>query len=183
MLASLQFAYCYLDDLRIASPNLDSHRLHLHLVFQRLHQFGVIINREKCVFWVKEFEFLGHLVSAKRAKPLSSYIEAVEKRPPSSTIKELQVSLGLVNFYRRFPPGVAITLRPLTNALKGNRAANDQLVWSPKMEAGFLGVKAALIKATWLCYLDPSSKLALHVGASASHIGAALQQQLGVDEA
>jgi cleavage and polyadenylation specificity factor subunit 1 len=105
VLAGLPFAYCYLDDLRIASPDLDSHRLHLRLVFQRLRQFGLVINREKCVFGVKEFEFLGHLVSAEGAKPLSSYVEAVEKRPPPTTVKELQVFLGLVNFYRRFLPG------------------------------------------------------------------------------
>jgi cleavage and polyadenylation specificity factor subunit 1 len=179
VLAGLPFAYCYLDDLRIASPDLDSHRLHLRLVFQRLRQFGLVINREKCVFGVKEFEFLGHLVSAEGAKPLSSYVEAVEKRPPPTTVKELQVFLGLVNFYRRFLPGVAVTLRPLTDALKGNRVANDKLAWSPEMEASFRGAKAALSRARWLGHPDPAAQLALYVDTSASHIGAALHQRSG----
>ncbi len=97
---------------------------------------------------MKEFEFFGHLLSAEGAKPLSSYVEAIEKRPPPTTVKELQVFLGLVNFYRRFLPGVAVTLRPLTDALKGKRAANDKLAWSPEMEASFRGAKAALSRAT-----------------------------------
>ncbi len=63
------------------------------------------------------FEFLGHQVLAQGAKPLSSYVEAVEKRPPPTTTKELQVFLGLVNFYRRFIPRVASILKPLTDAL------------------------------------------------------------------
>jgi hypothetical protein len=82
VLAGLQFAYCYFDDLRIASPDLGAHRQHFRQVFQRLQQFGLVFNLEKCVFAVKAFEFLGHLVSAKGARPLTSYVEAVEKRPP-----------------------------------------------------------------------------------------------------
>ncbi len=177
VLAGLQFAYCYLDDLRIASPDMATHRQHLHQVFQRLQQFGLVINLEKCVFAVEAFEFLGHLVSAKGTRPLTSYVEAVEKRPPPSTVKELQVFLGLINFYRKFLPGVAITLRPLTDALRGNRPAGERLYWSPEMEAGFVGAKAALSRATWLGHPDPASQLALHVDASSSHVGAALHQQ------
>ncbi len=178
VLAGLRFAYCYLDDLRIASPDLESHQVHLRCVLERLREFGLVINLEKCVFAVASFEFLGHVVSAQGARPNTSYVEAVEKRPPPSTIKELQVFLGMVNFYRRFLPGIASTLRPLTDALKGNRPASERLPWTAEMEAGFAEAKAALGRATWLGDPDPVARLALHVDASASHIGAALHQQL-----
>jgi transposase InsO family protein len=46
------------------------------------------------------------------------------------------------------------------------------------MEAGFAEAKAALGRATWLGHPDPAARLALHVDSSASHIGAALHQQL-----
>ncbi len=177
VLAGLPFAYCYLDNLRIASPDLETHQHHLRQVFRRLQRFGLVINLEKCVFAVESFEFLGNLVSAEGAKPLSSYVEAVDKRSPPTTIKELQVFLGLVNFYRRFLPGVAVTLRPLTDVLRGSPPASEQLVWSPEMEASFVAAKAALGRATWLGHPDPEAKLALHVDASSSHIGAALHQQ------
>jgi cleavage and polyadenylation specificity factor subunit 1 len=89
VLAGLPFTYCYLDDLRIASLDLETHMQHLYQVFARLQEFGLVINHEKCVFAVDTFEFLGHQVSAQGAKPLSSYVEAVEKRPPPTTVKEL----------------------------------------------------------------------------------------------
>ena len=133
-----------------------------------------MINLEKCVFAVDSFEFLGHMVSAQGARPLSSYVEAVEKRPQPTTVKELQIFLGLINFYRRFLPRVASTLLPLTDALRGNRSPGEALSWSPEMEAAFIAAKAALSRATWLGHPDPSARLALHVDASASHIGAAL---------
>ncbi len=86
--------------------------------------------------------------------------------------------LGLVNFYRRFLPGIASTLRPLTDALQGKRLASERLTWTPEMEAGFVKAKAALGRATWLGHPNPAARLALHVDASSSHIRAALHQQL-----
>jgi hypothetical protein len=82
VLSGLPFAYCYLDDLQIASPDLESHRHHFRCVLERLRSFGLVVNLEKCVFAVDSFEFLGHVVSAQGAKPIASYVEAVEKRPP-----------------------------------------------------------------------------------------------------
>jgi hypothetical protein len=133
VLAGLLFAYCYLDNLRISSPDLESHQQHLRLILERLRQFSVIINLEKYIFSVDSFEFLGHVVSAQGARPITSYVEAVERRPPPTTISELQVFLALVNFCRRFLPSVAVTLRPQMDALKGNR--------TPEMEASFMAAK------------------------------------------
>jgi hypothetical protein len=138
----------------------------------------LVINLEKCVFAMDSLEFLGHVVSSQGAKLVTSYVEAVEKRPPTATIRELQVFLGLVNFYRRFQPRVAVTLRLLTDALKGYRPANERLIWTTKIECSFHVVKASLSRATWLGHPSSTAHLALHVDALSSHIGAALHQQL-----
>jgi hypothetical protein len=175
MLTGLPFAYCYPNDLQIASPNLETQQLHNRLVFDRLRQFALVINLEKCVFAVALFEFLGHVVSTQGSRPITSYMEDVERRPRPTTIKELQIFLGLVNFYRRFLPGVAAKL---TDTLKGNRPASELLTWTQEMETSFVSAKAALSKTSWLGHPDPTARLALHVDASSSHIGAALHQRL-----
>jgi len=177
VISGLPFAYVYLDDLRVASPDLPSHLQHLHEVFRRLHTFGLVISLEKCAFCVSSFEFLGHHVSAEGARPLVSYVEAVRSRPPPATVKELQTFLGLINFYRRFVPAAALTLLPLTDYLKGSKPASERLRWSPEMEAAFVAAKESLLQATWLAHPHPRALLALHVDASASHVGAALHQQ------
>jgi cleavage and polyadenylation specificity factor subunit 1 len=104
-------------------------------------------------------------------------VEAVEKRLPPTTVKELQIFLGLINFYRRFLPEAAKMLLPLTDALKGGKSASERLNWSETMETAFQSAKTALKNATWLAHPHPRARLALHVDASASHVGAALQQQ------
>jgi cleavage and polyadenylation specificity factor subunit 1 len=64
ILSSLDFVFAYLDDVIVASRSDTEHLLHLCLLFQRLQDAGLVINREKCVFGVAAVEFLGHHVSA-----------------------------------------------------------------------------------------------------------------------
>ena len=81
VICRLAFVYCYLDDLCVASRSPEEHIKHLRILFQQLQQFGLVINLEKCTFHVNEIEFLGHHVSACRAFPLISNVEAVQHFP------------------------------------------------------------------------------------------------------
>jgi hypothetical protein len=106
-------------------------------------------------------------------------VEAVEKSPPPhTTFRERQVFLGLVNFYRRFLPGVTVKFWPLMDALRGNRSANEKLTWTTEMETGFVVARNALSRAKLLGHHSLTAHLALHVDISLSHIGAALHQLL-----
>jgi hypothetical protein len=80
----------------------------------------------------------------------------------------------MINFYRRFIPGAAKILRPLTDALKGGQ--KKQVEWKPDMEAAFLEIKAALCSSTLLAHPDSKRSVHLAVDASDSHVGAVLQQ-------
>ena len=104
-------------------------------------------------------------------------MEAVQKFPEPATVKDMQVFLGMVNFYRRFVPKAACTLLPLTDWLRGGLPPNSALSWTPEMTRAFQEAKSALTSTTWLQHPHPVAHLALHVDASASHVGAVLQQQ------
>jgi hypothetical protein len=99
-------------------------------------------------------------------------------RPPRSTnIRELQNFLGVINFYRKFVPGVATILRPLPDALKGSPKPRTAVEWTRDRGDAFQEAKAALRKATHLAYPKAGAEMALMVNASAIHVGAALQQR------
>jgi hypothetical protein len=55
-LRGLPFCYVYIDDLLIASQTPDEHTEHLHQVFQRLSDHGIVINPAKCVLGVSELD-------------------------------------------------------------------------------------------------------------------------------
>lgn len=167
------FTFVYLDDILVSSESEAEHLKHLHAVFTTLATNGLVINPAKCVFAQAAVDFLGHRVSAGGIAPLSRQIAAIEEFPAPDGVKALQRFLGLINYYRRFLPGIAGTLKPLTDALKGSPKT---LEWSEDRQAAFLAAKAALASAVPLHHPDPAASLSLATDASATHIGGVLQQ-------
>jgi hypothetical protein len=82
----------------------------------------------------------------------------------------------MVNFYRRFLPGIARTLQPLTDALKG---APKTLEWPLAAAATFGAAKAALAAAVPLAHPAPNAVLSLATDASDTHVGGVLQELNG----
>jgi hypothetical protein len=175
VLAGLDFVFIYLDDVIVGSRSEEEHLHHLRLVFARLQQFGLVLNMDKCHFGVQEVEFLGHSISSSGAKPLDKHVEAIRRFPRPGDAKQLQRFLGLVNFYRRFIPGAAGILKPLSDALRGQGRSPWQ--WSSAMEAAFETGKEAVCRATQLAHPDPEAEISLAADASDTHIGAVLQQK------
>ena len=177
ILAGLDFIFVYLDDVIIGSNSRAEHLQHLRILFQCLEAAGLVINREKCVFAVKEVEFLGHHVSAAGTLPIASRVAAINDHPEPTTVKELQGFLGVVNFYRRFVPAAARILKPLTDQLQGSPKPTAAVTWTDAMQSAFKEAKAALTKSVCLLHPTPGAEISIMVDASAEHIGAALQQR------
>ena len=57
------FAMGYLDDIILFSKSEEEHLQHLEEIFTRLCKFGLKMKREKCSFFKKHIQYLGHLVS------------------------------------------------------------------------------------------------------------------------
>jgi hypothetical protein len=169
----LPFVFVYLDNILIASKDLTEHMRHLRLVFGILQDAGLQINPAKCTFSVSSLTFLGHNVDASGISPMEKHVKALTDFPPPSDLKQLQRFLGLINFYRRFLPGIAGTLQPLTDQLRGNPKT---LVWSESAATAFSAAKAALTAATVLVHPLPGAVISLATDASDTHIGGVLQQ-------
>jgi hypothetical protein len=181
--SGMTFVFVYLDNIIVGSRDVQSHVRHLHLLFKRLRDHGLVINGEKFEFGAQELDFLGHRVSAAGVAPLQKKVEAILAHPRPGSLQELQGFLGTVNFYRRFLPAAAKLLRPLTDALRGGKAAREQIEWSAEMEEAFSATKHALAKAALLAHPSPGAEVALMVDASGYHVGAALQQRTSAEAA
>ncbi|BHF63933.1 hypothetical protein SprV_0200692900 [Sparganum proliferum] len=175
VLRGLPFVYAYINDLLVASRNAEEHKEHLTLVFDRLDQFGVVINPSKCVLGVPSLDFLGHHVDAQGLRPLSSKVEAICDFPPPTSKRQLQSFLGMVNFYRRFLPNCADLMLPLTNLLSGPKGP---LELRGHALTAFERIKTSLADATLLTHPAPEAPLSLMVDASTVAVGAVLQQHI-----
>ena len=180
MLRDITFAFVYLDDILVASPDPASHKKHLRELFQLLQDNGVNINRKKCVFGQSEVKYLGHFVSAAGIRPLPDRVSDLIKFPAPTSKAGVQRFLGMLNFYRRFVPNLAASLAPLHSLTSGKK--NEAITWSPDCQVSFEAAKKKLAAATLLHHPSPFAATALTVDASETAIGAELSQR-GSDHA
>ncbi len=54
------YSLCYVDDLIIFSPDLDTHKLHLKQIFSVLSEAGFTLNPKKCRFAAKDVHYLSY---------------------------------------------------------------------------------------------------------------------------
>ena len=60
VLAGLDFCFCYLDDILVASKSLKEHHEHLRIVLSQLKEHGLVLNAEKCEWAQASLSYLGH---------------------------------------------------------------------------------------------------------------------------
>ena len=169
----LSFAFVYIDDILVASKDTSTHREHLHQLFQRLQEQGLVINIDKCQFGVTSLDFLGHLITDEGIKPLQSKVNAIINFPRPANTKSLQEFVGMVNFYRRFLPAAAHKMVPLFSALQGKP---KDFQWTDTTENAFVETKKMLADATLLAHPDPQAPISIATDASDVAVGAVLQQ-------
>ena len=64
ILKDFPFAITYLDDIIIFSTTPQEHRSHICMVFEKLQSANLSMNKSKCSFFLKEIQYLGHILSA-----------------------------------------------------------------------------------------------------------------------
>ena len=148
---------------------------HVRQVFERLKQYGVVLNPLKCTFGQSEVIFLRHHISERGISPSPETAKSIRDFPIPASMRQLRQFLGLVNFYRRFLPHCAQVLLPLTGML--TNVKNYDIALSENAVTAFNKVKAMLEDTTKLSHIQPDGELCLAVDASATGIGAVLQQK------
>ena len=149
------FAMGYLDDIIIFSKTEEEHLQHLEEIFIRLRKFGLKMKREKCSFFKKHIQYLGHLVSEDGFEPLPEKLESIRKMPAPRTAKEVKQFLGLIGYYRKFVPHFADISRPLTK-LKHHNVVFE---WTDQCSKAFNHLHELLMEYPILRYPDPKQGL------------------------
>lgn len=170
-LNSLQ-SFVYLDDVVVYGHDLKDHNKKLINILERFRQFNLKLNPAKCRFLRKEIVFLGHLVTENGVKPNPQLIEAIQKFPIPSTIKQVKSFLGLAGYYRRFIKDFSKITKPLVNLTK----KNIPFVWCPFCDEAFNLLRSLLSNPPILKYPDFDQMFFLTCDASDIAIGAVLSQ-------
>ena len=79
VLSGLTFAFGYMDDILVFSPDMESNLEHLRLPFERLRVTDLKLKEVKCNFLKRHIQYLGHIVLGEGITPLPKKLNSIKK--------------------------------------------------------------------------------------------------------
>ncbi|KAJ0521864.1 putative nucleotidyltransferase, Ribonuclease H [Helianthus annuus] len=90
-----KFVIVFIDDILIYSKSQADHEKHLRCILKLLHQEKLYAKFSKCEFWLREVQFLGHVVSEHGIQVDPAKVEAVMNwQEPNVTPQPMAESSG-----------------------------------------------------------------------------------------
>ena len=97
MLADLNFAITYLNDILIKREMYEQCIEHIHEVFKKISDFGFKLSEEKCYLFIKKIKYLGHIINKNVRISDHARSSAIKEMLVPKYVKTLQAFLELAN--------------------------------------------------------------------------------------
>ncbi|GJW11774.1 putative reverse transcriptase domain-containing protein [Tanacetum coccineum] len=168
-----KFMMCLLEQYAYYSKTREEHVEHLRLVLELLKKKKLYAKFSKCEFWLREVQFLRHVINGNRIHVDPSKIEAVKNRKATRTPTEVRSFLGLVGYYRRFIENFSKIAKSLTIFTQKCKTFD----WGEEQELAFQTLKDKLCNAHVLALLDRLEDFVVYCDASGIGLGCVLMQR------
>ncbi|GKC10776.1 putative reverse transcriptase domain-containing protein, partial [Tanacetum coccineum] len=151
----------------------EEHVEHLRLVLGLLKKEKLYAKFSKCEFWLREVQFLGHVINGNGIHVDLSKIEAVKNWKAPRTPTEVCSFLGLVGYYRRFIKNFSKIAKSLTIFTQKCKTFD----WGEEQELAFQTLKDKLCDAPVLALPDGLEDFVVYCDASGIGLGCVLMQR------
>ncbi|GJV80732.1 putative nucleotidyltransferase, ribonuclease H, partial [Tanacetum coccineum] len=168
-----KFVIVFIDDILIYSKTREEHEALLGLVLELLKKEKLYAKFSKCEFWLREVQFLGHVINGDGIHVDPSKIKAVKNWKSPRTPSEVRSFLGLDGYYRRFIEDFSKIAKPLTVLTQKSKTFD----WGEEQENMFQTLKDKLCNAPVLALPDGSDDFVVYCDASGLGLGCVLMQR------
>ena len=104
----------FIDDILVYSRSREQYEEHLREILGVLRSERLYAKFSKCDFWLREVQFLGHLINLNGILVDPAKIEAVMRWEVPRSPTEIRSFLGLADYYWRFIRDFSKIVVPLT---------------------------------------------------------------------
>ncbi|XP_059058843.1 uncharacterized protein K02A2.6-like [Achroia grisella] len=174
LLQGLDGVKCFFDDIIIQGTSEDQLLSRLKQVLQKLKESNLRVNREKCNFFKRSINYLGHIIDEDGLHKNKDKVKAIMKTERPKNVNELRTFLGMANYYNKFIPNLASITNPLNELLKKEK----EFQWSSKCETSFNKIKQEILSERVLIHFDPKKPLIIATDASPTGLGVVLSHKL-----
>jgi len=173
MFGDLDFAEIYFDDVTVFSSSIEAHFSHLQTIFNRLREFNIKLNPDKCKFFKTTVKILGHIVGPTGISMDPAKIRAIIEMPYPKDVKEIRIFNGMVTYYKRYIINLFKLLAPLINLTKLDVIFN----FNRECIESFDECKRLLTEEPILRHADMDKPFTIYCDASGLGMGAILAQR------
>lgn len=172
--------FVYIDDIIIFGTE-ETFNSNLDKVLERLAAHDIILKRSKCLFGVREINYLGHTISSRGMTLDDSNKSVFRDMKLPTTVTQLRSALGLFGFFRKFLPSYAEKASILYSMTTNKFNKRKALVWSEEARNAFEQIKSLIIEASQLYFLQEEGEIRLYTDASTYAFGGALLQEQTIE--
>ncbi|KAI3734185.1 hypothetical protein L6452_13649 [Arctium lappa] len=168
-----KYVIVFINDILIYSRSKEDHEIHLRAILELLRGEKLYAKFSKCEFWLKEVQFLGHVVSKDGIQLDPAKIEAIKGWEALKSPSEVTSFLGLAGYYRKFIQDFSRIATPLTALTR----KNVKFIWAEAQKEAFGKLKESLSSAPVLSLPNGSEGFVIYSDASKLGLGCVLMQE------
>ncbi|GJR49327.1 reverse transcriptase domain-containing protein [Tanacetum coccineum] len=168
-----KFVIVFIDDILIYSKTQEEHVEYLRLVLGLLKKEKLYAKFSKCGFWLREVQFLGHVINGNGIHVDPSKIEDVKNWKAPRTPIEVCSFLGLAGYYRRF-------IKNFSKIAKSFTILNQKCKtfdWGKEQELAFRTLKDKLCNTPVLALVDGPKDFMVYCDTSRIGLDCVLMQR------
>ncbi|XP_028177592.1 uncharacterized protein K02A2.6-like [Ostrinia furnacalis] len=173
LLQGLRGVKCFFDDIIIQGSSESQLCQRLKEVLLKLKESNLRVNKEKCHFFKRSINYLGHTIDEHGLHKNKDKVKAICQTKPPKNVNELRTFLGMANYYNKFIPNLTAITNPLNELLK----KGTEFIWNSKCQTSFDNIKKEILSERVLTYFNPARPLVLATDASPLGLGAVLSHR------
>ena len=163
----------FMDDMLVETEDKKKHDDIVEKILRRIKANNLYLKPEKCVWKVKEIDFLELVIRVNGIKMQEEKVSGVLEWPRSKMVRNIQKFLGLANYYRQFMKDFSRIAKPLHRLVRKNEKWN----WEGEQEKVFEELKQVFITQPVLVVLDLDKEMRVEADALEYATGAVLSMR------
>jgi hypothetical protein len=164
--------FVYVDDILIFGKDEKEHDEAFKRVVKILIENNIVGNKDKIEYKKTSVIFLGHRLRKNQIEACIDLKQPIEEYPRPHDLESVRKFHGLINYYRKYIPGLSTLIEPILNLTR----KNVKFVWTTECEEAFNKLKSILMSNLILRQPDHKKRFYLESDASNVGLGAVLSQ-------